>query len=95
MHQNTITEFIVVGPADVFRILTMASCIEGMEHVMRRVSQGKTQLPLRNVISLPGGGGNFFAAMPGCIDEPVAVGAKLAAIFPRNAERGLSSHNGV
>jgi ornithine cyclodeaminase len=95
MHQNTITEFIVVGPADVFRILTMASCIEGMEHVMRRVSQGKTQLPLRNVISLPGGGGNFFAAMPGCIEEPVAVGAKLAAIFPRNAERGLSSHNGV
>jgi ornithine cyclodeaminase len=33
--------------------------------------------------------------MPGCIDDPVAVGAKLVAVFPRNAEKGLPSHNGA
>jgi ornithine cyclodeaminase len=87
-------EFFAIGANDVFRILTMESCIEAVDRVMRQVSLGKAQLPLRNVLTLPGGQ-NLFAAMPGCIDAPVAVGAKLVAVFPRNAEKGLSSHNGV
>jgi len=65
-----------------------------MDQVMRRVSQGKTQMPLRTFVTLRSGAG-LFAAMPGCIDEPTTFGAKLISVFPRNADRGLASHNGI
>jgi ornithine cyclodeaminase len=94
MHDHPTHEITIVGAADVFRILSMESCIAAVERVMRQVSTGKAQLPLRNVLTLPGGS-NLFAAMPGVIDDPVTVGAKLVAVFPGNAAKGLSSHNGV
>jgi ornithine cyclodeaminase len=94
MTQRPRHEFLVIGATDVVRILTMERCIEAIDRVMRRVSLGKTQLPLRNVLTLPGSQ-NLFAAMPGCIDTPIALGAKLVTVFPHNAQKGLSSHNGV
>jgi len=85
---------LIVPAADVCRVLTMPRCIEAIDQVMRRVSQGKAQLPLRNFVRVPGGAG-LFGAMTGCIEEPLAFGAKLISVFPRNADRGLPSHNGV
>ncbi len=102
MTQHATHEITIVGAADVFRILTLESCIAAVDRVMRRVSTGKAQLPLRNVLTLPAAPNaganaatNLFAAMPGVIDDPVTVGAKLVAVFPGNAAKGLSSHNGV
>jgi len=85
---------LVLSAAHVRRALPMDSCIEAMDRVMRRVSQGRTQMPLRTFVHLSSGAG-LFAAMPGCIEEPTAFGAKLISVFPRNADHGLASHNGV
>ncbi len=94
MTQHSAHEILILGAADVFRILTMESCIEAVDRVMRRVSLGGARLPLRNVLTLPSGP-NVFAAMPGCLDDPLAVGAKLVAVFPEMRRRARSSHNGA
>jgi len=40
-------------------------------------------------------GGNVLAAMPGYLEQPASAGAKIIAVYPENARRGLSSHLGV
>ena len=87
-------EIRVIGASDVRRLLPMQDCIEVIDRVMRAVSRGGALLPLRTVMPLPGGV-NMFGVMPGYLDEPAALGAKIVAVYPQNAAQGLSSHNGV
>jgi ornithine cyclodeaminase/alanine dehydrogenase-like protein (mu-crystallin family) len=90
----TDTGVLILSARDVRTSLTMNDCIEIIDRTMRTVSRGGAQLPLRTVLKLPFDG-NVFASMPGFIDEPRALGAKLIAVYPGNPSRGRSSHMGV
>lgn len=85
---------LVISGADVRRLLPLADCIPLIEDVMRTVSRGGALLPLRTVVSLPGTP-NKLSVMPGYLDGPASLGAKVIAVYPGNAKRGLSSHMGV
>lgn len=88
------TDLLVIGAADVHRLVSMAECIQIIEHTMSCVSRGGAQLPLRIGAALPAEAG-VIAAMPGYLSEPQSAGAKLIAVLPANPQRGLSSHSGV
>ena len=90
---NHTTDILVIAGADVRRMLGMAQCITLIDAAMRVVSRGGAQLPLRIGAAIPGG--NVLAVMPGYLEEPASAGAKVIAVYPENARRGLSSHMGV
>jgi ornithine cyclodeaminase/alanine dehydrogenase-like protein (mu-crystallin family) len=94
MSHSASVDVLVISGADVRRLLSMADCIPLIEGVMRTVSRGGAQLPLRIGVS-PVGTHNKLAVMPGYLDEPASLGAKVIAVYPGNAKRGLSSHMGV
>ena len=83
-----------VGGADVRRALPMSDCIEAVDRAMRALSNGNADVPLRTVMQLPGGR-NFFGVMPGYLQDPRGLGAKIITIFPDNAKLGLASHVGL
>lgn len=94
MSHSASVDVLVISGADVRRLLSMADCIPLIEGAMRTVSRGGAQLPLRIGVS-PTGTKNKLAVMPGILDEPASMGAKVIAVYPGNAKRGLSSHMGV
>jgi ornithine cyclodeaminase/alanine dehydrogenase-like protein (mu-crystallin family) len=85
---------LIVNGADVRRALPMLDCIEAVDRAMRALSNGGADVPLRTVMQLPGGR-NFFGVMPGYLEDPRGLGAKILTIYPDNAQRGLSSHIGL
>ncbi len=85
---------LVLNSADIRRVLPMTDCIEVIARTMSTVSRGGAQIPPRTVIPV-GPNGELFAAMPGHMDVPHVLGAKIIAVFPQNPQRGLSSHSGV
>src|ERR1044072_5462847 len=94
MSHSASVDVLVISGAEVRRLLSMADCIPLIEGVMRTVSGGGAQLPLRVGVA-PVGTPNKLAVMPGYLDEPASLGAKVIAVYPGNAKRGLSSHMGV
>jgi ornithine cyclodeaminase len=94
MGHTAATPVLVISGADVRRLLPMEDCIPLVESAMREVSRGGAQLPLR-IGCVPPGTQNMLAVMPGYLDEPPSIGAKVIAVYPANAQRGLSSHMGV
>ena len=85
---------LIIGAADVRRALPMSDCIEVIARTMGTVSRGGAQVPARTVFPV-GTGGNLFAAMPGYVESPSALGAKVIAVYPQNPQQGISSHSGV
>jgi ornithine cyclodeaminase len=61
---------------------------------MRALSTGGADVPLRTVMQIPSSR-NFFAVMPGYLDDPRGLGAKIITVYPDNAKRGLPSHLGL
>ncbi len=94
MSHSASVDVLVISGAEVRRLLPMIDCIPLVEGAMRTVSRGDAQLPLRISVS-PIGTQNKLVAMPGYLDEPASMGAKVIAVYPGNARRGLSSHMGV
>jgi ornithine cyclodeaminase/alanine dehydrogenase-like protein (mu-crystallin family) len=94
MSHSASVDVLVISGAEVRRLLPMIDCIPLIESAMRTVSQGGAQLPLRIGVS-PIGTQNKMMVMPGYLDEPASMGAKVIAVYPGNARRGLSSHMGV
>jgi ornithine cyclodeaminase len=94
MSHSIPTPLLVISGADVRRLLPMRDCIPIVERAMREVSRGRAQLPLR-IGCIPPGTKNIMAVMPGYLEQPPSMGAKVIAVYPSNAERGLSSHMGV
>jgi ornithine cyclodeaminase len=94
MSHTASTPVLVISGAEVRRLLPMQDCIPIIESAMREVSRGGAQLPLR-IGCVPPGTQNILAVMPGYLDEPASIGAKVIAVYPANAQRGLSSHMGV
>jgi alanine dehydrogenase len=84
---------IVLTHDDVAALLPMAAAIDVTDKVMRVVSRGEAELPLRHVV--PTGGGNMMGVMSGSLAAPHCYGVKLVSLFPGNPERGLSSHRGA
>jgi ornithine cyclodeaminase/alanine dehydrogenase-like protein (mu-crystallin family) len=85
---------LVVNGADVRRALPMSECIDAVDRAMRSLSDLGADVPLRTIMQLPGGR-NFFGVMPGYLDDPRGLGAKILTVFPDNAKRGLPSHVGL
>jgi ornithine cyclodeaminase len=84
---------VIAGP-DVRRLLPYADCVEAVDAAMRAVSAGRTVMPLRQVMRLPGGHG-ALGTMPGYLGEPECFGIKVLSLFPGNPAAGLSSHLGL
>ncbi len=85
---------LVLSGSDVRHALPMPDCIEAVDSAMRALSAGGANVPLRTIMLLPGGQ-NFFGVMPGYLDSPAALGAKVLTVFPANTRHGLPSHVGV
>lgn len=79
--------------ATVQRLFPMPAAIEVMDQVMRGVSAGRAEIPLRQIIRLSED--NLFGVMSGALRDPTCFGAKLISIFPANTKHGLSSHLGL
>jgi ornithine cyclodeaminase/alanine dehydrogenase-like protein (mu-crystallin family) len=95
MSSKTDTKgLLIVNGADVRRALPMSDCIDAVDHAMRAFSDLRADVPLRTIMLLPGGR-NFYGVMPGYLDDPRGLGAKLITVFPDNSKRGLPSHVGL
>jgi len=79
-----------LSEADVRRVLPMADLIGAMEGVLAAFSAGAVVQPVRPVVEI--GPASFFAAMPGLVREPAAMGAKLVTVMGANQARGLPTH---
>ena len=84
---------LVLNGDDIRRLVTIADLIEPIATAMIGVSRREAQLPLRQAVPL--GGQDKFGVMPGALGGDASYGAKLLSLFPRNPDRGLSSHSGV
>ena len=84
---------LVLNGDDMRRLVTIADLIEPVAAAMIGVSRREAQLPLRQAVPL--GGEDKFGVMPGALGGDGSYGAKLLSLFPRNPDRGLSSHSGV
>jgi ornithine cyclodeaminase len=72
----------------------MTECIAVMEQALAALARGEALLPLRQVLVLPDGKG-AFAAMPGHLSSPAALGIKVITVFPDNHGTEFDSHQGA
>jgi alanine dehydrogenase len=84
---------LVLNGDDIRQLVTIADLIEPIAAAMVGVSRREAQLPLRQAVPL--GGEDKFGIMPGALGCDGNYGAKLLSLFPRNPDRGLSSHSGI
>jgi ornithine cyclodeaminase len=84
---------LVLNGDDIRRLVTIADLIDPIAAAMMAVSRREAHLPLRQAIPLSGQ--DKFGVMPGTLGGDGSYGAKLLSLFPRNPDRGLSSHSGV
>lgn len=70
-------------------VLRMDALIPCMRNTMIDYSAGRVEQPPRRIMQVREHGG-FFGGMPAV--SPAAMGAKLVAFYPRNADRGLDTH---
>jgi ornithine cyclodeaminase len=82
---------LVIDRETVSRLLPFEACIPLMREAMTALSAGRTRQLLRQIIDL--GNGSAFGVMPGAVEA--TFGAKLVNVFPKNAERGLQTHQGA
>ncbi len=85
---------VVVGRADVERLLPMRECMSLMENALRALARGDAVLPLRPIMRLPESGG-ALGLMPAYLGPGHALGVKIIGVFPGNHEAGLDSHQGI
>jgi alanine dehydrogenase len=81
---------LLLGRADVERLLTPAVCIAAVEDAFRRHALGETAPP--GILGMHAGAGSFHVKAAG-LDG--AFAAKLNANFPGNPARGLPTIQGV
>jgi ornithine cyclodeaminase/alanine dehydrogenase-like protein (mu-crystallin family) len=91
---------LLVSHREVTGLLPMRECIDVMADAFRALAVGNAQLPLRQVIRLPGSP-NLLALMPGQLGvssrerQQPALGAKIITVFPGNDATPVDSHLGV
>lgn len=70
-------------------VLRMGDLIPRMRQAMIDYSAGRVEQPPRRIMEVAAHGG-YFGGMPAV--TPAAMGAKLVAFYPPNADRGLDTH---
>ncbi len=83
----------ILNRTDIRAVVDTTALIDTVAAAMRAVSEGRTDMPLRSVISL--GNGRRFGIMPGAMCQPDVHGAKLLSLYPDNPRAGRSSHSGL
>ena len=83
---------IVIGHADIERVLTPKIALQLVSDAMRAVSRGDTIHLLRKILHLPGSRG-IVGDMPGSLGEQAAFGLKCISIFPPSPD-GRAPHLG-
>ena len=84
----------VLRAAEVRSLLSMGECVELMRRTMIALSEGRAVVPLRSVMTMPGGRG-MLGNMPGYLADPECFGVKLVSLMPRNEPPRHSSHLGL
>ena len=87
---------LVIDGAGVTRLLPMAACMDVMAEALASLSRAEAQMPLRNIVWLPGRVG-ALASMPALLGSGSAgaMGIKAISVFPGNHGTALDSHQGV
>jgi ornithine cyclodeaminase len=84
---------LILNQSDVERLLPMPTCVELMDATFRALANGETILPLRTILRVPTS--NAFAVMPGYINTPPTIGAKIITVFPGNHGTAFDAHQGA
>ena len=84
---------LLVGQADVPRLLPMRDCIEAMAGALAALARGEAVLPLRQIVHLPAGG--FLGSMPAHLPHLGAFGIKALSVFHANEGTAFDSHQGA
>ena len=87
-------EVVVVGHAEVRRLLPMHECIEVMERTFRSLAEGSALQPMRSILWLRERFGGL-GLMPGHPGSPDVVGVKIVSVYPGNATTRYESHQGA
>jgi ornithine cyclodeaminase len=86
---------LVLGEADVERLLPMEECVEVMAEALAALQRGDMEQPLRFVVR-PAGAAGLMGLMPAYRARPEpAYGLKAVCVFPGNPARGLDAHQGA
>lgn len=86
---------LVLGAADVERLLPMEECVEAMAEALAALERGDMEQPLRFVVR-PAGATGLMGLMPAYRARPeAAYGLKAVCVFPGNPARGLDAHQGA
>jgi ornithine cyclodeaminase/alanine dehydrogenase-like protein (mu-crystallin family) len=86
---------LVLGEADVARLLPMDECVEVMAEALAALERGDMQQPLRFVVR-PAEAAGLMGLMPAYRARPeAAYGLKAVCVFPGNPARGLDAHQGA
>lgn len=80
----------VLTKADMERVFTMREAIEGDKEALALYSAGASDIPLRANLAVKKYEGNSLY-MPGYAESADALGIKIVSVYPRNAEKGLTS----
>jgi len=83
----------LIDAAEVRANLTYEVAIPAVRAAMIALSAGETRQLLRSILHFQDG--RMFGVMPGAMGETAAFGAKILSVFPKNAEAGRPSHQGV
>lgn len=85
------TELVVLGQAEVARLLDLELLLDGLATAFVELSGGRTSAPPRVAAQGPAG---LLAVMPGYVPG-AGLAAKLVTVFPGNHESGLPSHQAL
>jgi ornithine cyclodeaminase len=84
-------DLLIIGRAEVRRLLPMKRCIDLMEQAFRAASDGSAVQGLRGITPVPGGAGGLLGVMPGGLTAPPRFGVKVISILHG---RATQSHQG-
>lgn len=79
---------LLLSKEDIKKVFTMRDSIETNKEAYKIFSQGKSEVPLRTVISAPKHNGTFLF-MPSYVEELDAAGLKVVNVFPENIKENL------
>jgi len=86
---------LILGEAEVERLLPMEACVELMAEALAALQRGDMEQPLRFVVR-PTAGAGLMGLMPAYRGRPEpAYGLKAVCVFPGNPARGLDAHQGA
>ena len=85
---------LILTEHEVRDLLDLDELVDALASAMADLSAGDASVPPR-VAAIVERRGGILGAMPGYLPSSNTLAAKLVSVFPRNAERGLHTHNAV